>query len=45
MPIFAGSIAYAPMPEGWQGTADEFLQQSGQLATIFISGNFLTGFY
>src|SRR5262249_24478279 len=45
MPIFQGYIAYAPFPEGFSGDMDETFQQSGQLATIFISGNFLTGLY
>lgn len=45
MPLFSGFIAYAPFPEGFEGDMDETFQQSGQLATIFISGNFLTGLY
>jgi hypothetical protein len=45
MPTFQGYIAYAPFPEGFEGDMDETFQQSGQLAIIYISGNFLTGFY
>jgi hypothetical protein len=45
MPIFSGSISYAPFPEGFKGDMDETFQQSGQQATIYIDGNFLTGFY
>lgn len=45
MPIFQGYISYAPFPEGFQGDMDETFQQSGQLAIIYISGNFLTGLY
>lgn len=45
MPLFQGYIAYAPFPEGFKGDMDETFQQAGQLATIFISGNFLTGLY
>src|SRR5215475_4611444 len=45
MPIFQGYISYAPFPEGFDGDMDETFQQSGQLATIYISGNFLTGLY
>lgn len=45
MPTFTGYISYAPFPEGFQGDLDETFQQSGQLATFYISGNFLTGIY
>jgi hypothetical protein len=45
MPIFQGYLSYAPFPEGFQGDMDETFQQSGQLATIYINGNFLTGLY
>lgn len=45
MPIFSGYISYAPFPEGFQGDNDETFQQSGQLATIYINGNFLSGLY
>jgi hypothetical protein len=45
MPIFQGYISYAPFPEGFEGDMDETFQQSGQLAIIYISGNFLTGLY
>jgi hypothetical protein len=45
MPIFQGYIAYAPFPEGFQGDMDETFQQSGQLALIYVNGNFLTGLY
>jgi hypothetical protein len=45
MQQFNGYLSYAPMPEGFQGDMDEFLQQSGQNAIIYINGNFLTGLY
>jgi hypothetical protein len=45
MPLFQGYLAYAPFPEGFEGDMDETFQQSGQLAIIYISGNFLTGLY
>lgn len=45
MPLFQGYISYAPFPEGFQGDMDETFQQSGQLAIIYISGNFLSGLY
>lgn len=45
MPLFQGYISYAPFPEGFQGDMDETFQQSGQLAIIYISGNFLGGLY
>lgn len=45
MPVFPGSISYAPFPEGFSGDMDEAFQQSGQLATIYISGNFISGIY
>jgi hypothetical protein len=45
MPIFQGYISYAPFPEGFKGDMDETFQQSGQLATFYVNGNFLTGLY
>lgn len=45
MPLFQGYISYAPFPEGFEGDMDETFQQSGQLAVIYINGNFLSGIY
>lgn len=45
MALFQGYISYAPFPEGFQGDMDETFQQSGQLAVIYINGNFLSGLY
>jgi hypothetical protein len=45
MPQLPGYISYAPFPEGFQGDLDETFQQSGQLAQMYISGNFLSGLY
>ena len=45
MPIFQGYISYAPFPEGFDGDMDETFQQSGQLATFYVNGNFLSGLY